>query len=422
MDRRTARFPGVVVAFGLLVGCAGASRAPGSVSVAGEGAAGTTAIHSVGELNALARVIKSGMRTAMLAGDGLTVRDFVQDLQQSGSGVSVALFSASGERVYAPAAPPPPRESLPPAVREVLATGLPAKPTGGSGGATSFALVNEDRCKGCHPAGNLRAVMTLELAKQAPAVPAEALIPFGRVVEAAFDAMMTLGKSHEADAFINALPKEVPGIKTAAVFSRDGKPSLGDGFMEVPAEVAKRAVTPTKAFAHDLASSTLIAVPLPNAPRCLSCHKPSEMRGAIVLELDHKLGREEAAKFLLTSSLKHVMLTGLGRLTKKFLNDAASSGLFATVTVHDSEGRLFHDINARPVPPAAIAEALRTGQSSVRHEGGQLTVVLPVSNEDKCRRCHDEPGGVRAVIAVSSGRADSNVAQAPAAFAKALKR
>jgi hypothetical protein len=411
------------VLVGLLVaGCAGSNPGPGHPS-AGEsiGGGGANSVHSVSELSALARVIKSGMRTAMLAGDGLTVRDFVQDLQQSSAGFSVALFAANGERVYAPLGAPPPRSSLPTAVREVLETGKPAKPP--MRGPGSFALVNEDRCKSCHPAGNIRAVMSLELAKQAPMPAAEALIPFGRVVEAAFDAMMTLGKSHEADAFINALPKEVPGIKTAAVFSRDGKPSLGDGFMEVPAEVAKRAVSPGKAFAADLPSSTLVAVPLPNAPRCLSCHKPSEMRGALVLELDNKLVKEESAKFLLTSSLKHVMLTGLGRLTKKFLNDAASSGLFANVTVHDSEGRLFHDINARPVPPGAIADALRTGQGSVINEGGnQLTVVVPVKNDDKCRRCHDEPGGVRAVIAVSSGRAESNVARAPASFAKALKR
>jgi hypothetical protein len=385
-------------------------------------------VHSIGELSALARVIKSGVRTAMLAGDGLTVRDFVQDLQQSASGVSVALFAASGERVYAPAGPAPARDSLPVAVREVLATGKPSRPAGhGPGGPTSFALVNEDRCKGCHPSGNIRAVMSLELAKlPTTASPGEALVPFGRVVEAAFDAMMTLGKAHEADAFINALAKEVPGIKTAAVFSRDGKPSLGDGFMEVPAEVAKRAITPTKPFATELAASTLVTVPLPNAPRCLSCHKPSEMRGAIILELDRKLVREESAKFLLTSSLQHVMLTGLGRLTKKFLDDAASSGLFATVTVHDSEGRLFHDINAKPVPPPAIAEALRTGKGSVsHHEGGQLlTVVVPIGNDDKCRRCHDDPGGVRAVIAVTGVRAGSSLARAPVPeiWAKALSR
>lgn len=397
----------VLAAPGLsLLGCAGAnSGGPG-------GAADNTANcvegrsggHSVGELNALAKVIQSGMRTAMLAGDGLTVRDFVQNLQQSSTGVSVALYASNGEHVYAPSNPPPPLATLPPSVRDVLTNGEPTKP---GSGRLSFALANEDRCRTCHPSGNIRAVMTLELAKgKTPAAPGDALVPFGTIVEAAFQAMMTIGKANAADEFMQALPKEVPGVLTAAVFSRDGRPSLGDGFMEVPPDLVKRALTPTKPFAAELPDGTLVAVPLPNSHRCLSCHKPSEMRGAIMLKLDRKLGREEAAKFLLTSSVQHVMLTGLGRLSKKFLTDAAKSGLFSDLTVHDAEGRVFHDMHFKPNPPAVIAEVLRTGKGMVTQGKSKddLTVVVPVPNDDKCRRCHDEPGTVRAVIAVTGTR------------------
>jgi hypothetical protein len=194
--------------------------------------------------------------------------------------------------------------------------------------------------------------------------------------------------------------------------------------MEVPAEHVKRALTPTKPFAADLPDGTLVAVPLPTAPRCLSCHKPSEMRGAIMLKLDKKIGREETAKQLLTSSVQHVMLTGLGRLTKKFLTDAEKSGLFARLSVHDPEGRLFHDMNERHTPPAIITEALRTGKAVIAAGTGRndATVVLPVPNDDKCRRCHDEPGAVRAVISVTGSRApnlagsgllDASVARVP---------
>ncbi len=382
----------------LLASCAGArSGAAEGAEICGEVAPSP----SVSELNALARVIKAGVRTAMLAGDGLTVRDYVQDLQQSSVGVSVALYAASGERVYAPPGPPPPRSSLPASVQRVLETQQPTQPAAGSG--HSFAILNEERCKTCHPSGNVRAVMTLELAKLTPKPnPNDALIPLGQVVEAAFDAMMTLGKSEEADAFMNALPKEIPGIKTAAVFSRDGRPSLGDGFMEIPADVAKRAVSPVAPFTTELPDkSTLVSIPLPNAPRCLSCHKPSEMRGAIVMQLDPKAVKPDSAALLLTTSLKRVMLTGLGRLTKKFLTDANRSGLFSTVVVHDGEGRVFHDINWKPSPPAEIAEALRSGQSTVSHGRNDVTVVLPIRNDDKCRRCHDEASSVRAVIAVT---------------------
>lgn len=377
----------------------------------------TAAAHptSTAELNALARVIRSGVRTAMLAGDGLTVRDFMQDLQESTSGVSVALYSAAGEHVYASPPPPPPRATLPAGVREVLATGKPNKPPVGTTGPTSFALPNEDRCRKCHKTGDLRAVLTIETDNAPGPASAASLISLGKVVEAAFDAMMTLGKSSEADTFINALAKEVPGVKTAAVFSKDGKPTLGDGFMEVPADVAKRAVSPVPPFTTALPDkTTVVTIPLPNAPRCLSCHKASEMRGAIVLQVEDKLVASDAAKALLTSSMQHVMLTGLGRLTKKFLDNAARTGLYTNLTVHDSEGRIFHDIHAKAAPPAAIAQALTTGQSWAIETPRELTVVLPVKNEEKCRRCHDESNPVRAVIAITRTSAGE---QAPESLA-----
>jgi hypothetical protein len=389
----------------LAAGCA-TTPAVDANGTCGEGR--TPGAHSVAELQALAKVIQSGMRTAMLAGDGLTVRDFVQNLQQSSSDVQVSLYAATGEHVYAPKFPAPALDSLPAHVRDVIRSGLPTQPPKGG---MSFALANEDRCKTCHPSGNIRAIMTLELAEQRPPVkPADALVPFGAIVDAAFQAMMTVGKAHAADEFMQALPKEVPGVLTASVFSRDGRPSLGDGFMEVPPEHVKRAMKPGKAFAADLPDGTLVAVPLPNSTRCLSCHKPSEMRGAIMLKLDKKLiekdKQAETAKFLLTASVQHVMLTGLGRLSKKFLGDAAESGLFTQLTVHDPDGRLFHDMHDRPAPPAIIAEALRTGKAVVTQGTGKndATVVLPVPNDDKCRRCHDEPGNVRAVIAVTGAR------------------
>jgi hypothetical protein len=392
---------GVALPLAAAGGCAGTQGSTDSSGLCAERRGG----HSVGELSALAKVIKAGTRTAMLAGDGLTVRDFVQNLQTSSSGVSVAIYAANGEHVYAPASPPPALDSLPLTMREIIKTGKPNKPGPGTG-RMSFALANEDRCKSCHPSGNIRAVMTMDLAKEPTASPADGLVPFGTIVEAAFQAMMTLGKAAAADEFMQALPKEVPGVLTASVFSRDGRPSLGDGFMEVPPEIVKRAMTPTKPFATEMKDGILVAVPLPNSHRCLSCHKPSEMRGAIMLKMDRKVTREETAKFLLTSSVQHVMLTGLGRLSKKFLNDAAKSGLFSDLTVHDAEGRLFHDVKFVPTPPPMIAEVLRTGKGSVAQGKGKddLTVVIPVANDDKCRRCHDEPGNVRAVIAVTGSR------------------
>ena len=64
------------------------------------------------------------------------------------------------------------------------------------------------------------------------------------------------------------------GISAAAVFSQDGRSTLGDGLFEVPAELAKRALSPVDPFTADAPDGRIVAVPLPNLPRCLAYHKP----------------------------------------------------------------------------------------------------------------------------------------------------
>jgi len=390
-------FLGVLLTFVAGTACAGATRSGASGSCVEEVPLGR---HSVDELSALARVIQAGMRTAMLAGDGLTVRDFLQNLQESSTGVDVSLYASSGEEVYAPKGPAPDFTTLPAHVQKVLTH---PKPASTAKGGVAFPLKNEKDCQSCHKNGDLRAVLTLEFNQGSEGTRDADLVAMGKITEATFDAMMTLGKASATDEFLQELPKLVPGVATAAVFSMDGRASLGDGFMEVPAEIGKRALSPTEPFAADTPEGRIAAIPLPNGPRCRNCHKESEMRGALILRFDDKFNREESARELVSASLKRVMMTGMGRLTKRFLDDTARSGLIEGLTVHDAAGRVFHDINAKIVPPNFVAEALRTGEVHASDQpGGRARVVLPVSNDDKCRRCHDDDGPVRAVITVTS--------------------
>jgi hypothetical protein len=349
---------------------------------------------------ALARVIRTGMRTAMLAGDGLTIRDFMDNLTQATGGLQVSIFASTGEQVYLPRGPAPDRNSLPPLVRRVMSEHGLAR---GGEGALAFAMPNEESCRRCHPAGDTRAVVSLEL--QTPLPDDQILLAMGRVARSAFEALMTVGKSQAVDDYLQGLPREFPQVASASVFSLDGHPSIGDGFLEVPAPVLQRALAPGEPFlAEGDGGSTLVAISLPNHHRCQSCHKASETRGALVIKLNSRPSREEAAVKLVAASVRHVMLTGLGRLSKRFLDQVTASGLVDRVTVHDSEGRLFHDTRSRPEPPAFIAEALIDGQPSrVADPHGNGTIfVLPVRNEDKCRRCHDEEGTVRAVVAIAA--------------------
>jgi hypothetical protein len=388
----------------LVVAALGAACAPRQqVAEPGRACAETPATgHSRTELAAMARVIEAGLRTSMLAGDGLTVRDFIDNLEHTGSGVEVGVFTTSGEQVYAAKGPAPDPGSLAPHVRRVVGEG---KPLVTDEGLHAFPIANEPACQKCHTAGGLRGVLTLAYAPEARKGD-QRLLPLGSVVASAFDAMMTAGKASDVDRYLQALPGEVPGILAAAVFSEDGRATLGDGLFEVPEAVAKRALSPVEPFAVAAPDGRLVAVPLPNRPRCLSCHRPSNMRGALILKFAPPVAEQDMAQMLMASSVRHVMLTGLGRLAKKFLDQAGHSGLFTNLTVHDPEGRLFHDMNARPVPPPFVVEALKTGKGGVTtgRDGKSVMFFAPVRNEDKCRRCHDEEGPVRAIVTVQNAR------------------
>jgi hypothetical protein len=350
----------------------------------------------------MARVIEAGLRTSMLAGDGLTVRDFIDNLEHTGSGLDVSVFTPAGEQVYAAKGPPPDSRTLPPHVRQVMSEERPLR-TGA--GLHAFPLANEPACQRCHPAGTLRAVLTLSFVSP-PRKDDKSLLLLGSLVSSAFDAMMTAGKASDVDRFLQALPGEVPGIEAAAVFSQDGRATLGDGLFEVPDELARRALSNVEPFVAGAPDGRLVAVPLPNRPRCLACHKPSKMRGALLLKFVPAFAPEQVAKDLMSASVRHVMLTGLGRLAKKFLEQAGRSGLLASLTVHDPDGRLFHDMHARPMPPAFVVEAVRTGRAGVTTgaDGVSPLFFAPIRNEDKCRRCHDEEGPLRAVVAVQNAR------------------
>jgi hypothetical protein len=384
----------------LLIAASGLACAGSQSSTAGGGSCPD--LRAGGENpEALARVIRAGMRTAMLAGDGLTIRDFMENLTQATAELQVSIFSSTGEQVYLAKPAPPDPHSLPPLVQKVMTERQLVR---AGEGHLAFAMANDEACRRCHPTGEMRAVVSLEY--RTPLSDDQSLLAMGRVARSAFEALMTVGKSQAVDDYLQALPKEFPQVVAASVFSMDGHASIGDGFLEVPAPVIQRALAPGEPFlAEGDAGSTLVAMPLPNHRRCQSCHKPSEIRGALVMKLKSRPSRDEAAVRMVSASVRHVMLTGLGRLSKKFLDQVIASGLVDRVTVHDAEGRLFHDTQEKPHPPVYVAQALSAGQPSrVADPHGGTVYVLPVRNEDKCRRCHDEDGAVRAVVAVRSRR------------------
>src|SRR5262245_23485316 len=71
----------------------------------------------------LSRAIESGVRNAMLQGRGIAVREMLDDARRGVEHATVRVYAPSGEQVFAPPPPAPPRASLPAPLALALETG-----------------------------------------------------------------------------------------------------------------------------------------------------------------------------------------------------------------------------------------------------------------------------------------------------------
>jgi adenylate cyclase len=128
------------------------------------------------------------------------------------------------------------------------------------------------------------------------------------------------------------------------------------------------------------------------------------MRGALVVAFDPSaLDRDATLLMASETSLEHVMLSGLGRIVQGFLDDVAATGAVSSLTVHDAEGRLYHDAFGKPIPPPMVGQVLATGvgaleSASIAHP--EFLLAEPLANEKACQTCHGPDRPLRGAIEV----------------------
>ena len=129
------------------------------------------------------------------------------------------------------------------------------------------------------------------------------------------------------------------------------------------------------------------------------------MNGAMVVAFSPKdLDVSKTLTAATTTSLDHVMLSGLGRMITGFMDDVARAGVVTTLTVHDDKGRLYHDAFAKYDPPPAVATVLRSHEQveAPDTEGHpNFLFAIPLANDPKCQRCHGPDLPVRGAIQIS---------------------
>ena len=260
----------------------------------------------------------------------------------------VSVFSSRGEEVFGAKPPAPPAGQVPAGVRAAIASGIPVV----TGSAHSVPLMRGDRCSVCHAGGPVVGVLTVDAAPSSrPSGTSSGALAdsvgddLDALTEIIRDGYLRLMLAPQArfDEYFAELAAHVPGVRAAAYawtrYSlRKARSASAGGFVR---------------------TATLRA-----EARCLGCHESAkEVDGAtVVVAFDRRQGSQrEMLPTVIKTVLEQVSNAGLGRLVIGFLDDVAHTGAVRALTLHDAEGRLFHDSFGHLTPPPEIDSVLRTG-------------------------------------------------------------
>lgn len=354
----------------------------------------------------LAKGIAAGVRNAMLTGNGIAVRELLADTKERITHASVKIFTHEGEEVFGPRAQAPPPSHVDPTVQKTLDK---AKFHMDPEGRSLYPIKNEKRCVSCHDDGETRGVLRIQMEGAPLALDGEpaARRALASITREGFIQVMTAKQDDSLDDYFEEMAKRTPGLHSVAVYDTEGDVFFGEQELPLEPDEIARALKPGEAIEILRDGVHYQLYPLENEPRCQGCHDDGEpMRGALAVGLipdnfEHCHTVFQAA----STSLGHVMMSGLGRLGVDFLNHVAETGVAAGLTLHDPEGRLVHDAFAEPVVPERVKEAMST-QKPVIHthldDGVESMVFVdPMLNEKQCQTCHGTDNEVRGAISIT---------------------
>jgi class 3 adenylate cyclase len=361
-----------------------------------------TRLHEQGA-RAIAESLATGVRNSMLRGDGLAVSEFLREATERLELADIHVYDPSGEEVFGERPPPPHVDSLPAHVRDVITTQRAVTHED----LSAYPIPNEKRCQSCHETGQLRGV--LSLGSDPTTLPVDGSAPslaaLSSIARSAFVQIMTGRKDEDLDDYFEALVTNTPGLEGVAVLTNEGEPYFTGGTVPLDTALTTAALTPGDSFTRRQDTLSTHVIPLPTEPRCKGCHEEDEaIRGAMALSFDvSKMKGSETLRHAITTSLQHVMLAGLGRLIVGFVDEVGETGLTSTLTVHESNGRLYHDAFRSPTPPKLVSETLKSRgpQVAIDESGNSFHFISPMHNEPRCQSCHGTDKALRGAISVT---------------------
>lgn len=366
----------------------------------------------------------AGVRTAMLTGDPIAVRGYIDDVRRRLRGREVHVYDRRGLEVFAPPGAPPAPSSLPAPLRTAL-SGPDANVRDGD--VHFLPLEHEDRCRRCHEAAPVRGVLALGPRPAGETTPSGADVDAeARIIRLAFEQIMAAKRSEELGPFFEELTRVTDRRVHVAVIDVAGEekfgalPLVGDqnaGDLLSPAKVpdalldslmVRPGQEPDLAMKSFVETGTdLRFVPLANEARCHECHEPETgpMRGALVVGV-RQLPGDDLVEATIDRSLRYIMLSGLGRLVIDYLEQAREGAGLTTLALYDPAGRVYHDAARRIRTPGKVRSVLRGGADFMGYVGSgeaeRYLAVRRLDNDRPCVRCHGTEHEIRGAVVVSS--------------------
>ncbi len=371
------------------------------------------ALQSFGETSAvqMSSMVRSSIEQAMLSGNGIKVKNLVEDLKKSvaTSETEIHIYDPQGIEVFAPKEAAPDLASLEPHVASVLAT----QERQVMGDRVVRSIPMEKRCArdGCHASSDRqRGVLSMQVSPETCRDDRNDVLR--EIVTSGFIHLMTARRSEHLDQFFEDIRESTPSIRGIAVYDAEGDPSFGLDMEEfgVKSDQVLAVMASGNSQRLDTESGTVEVVTLKKQARCVECHKyGSDIRGALLVALAEPKAEKACdareLETLIDTSLRHIMTSELGRIIAQFLDSIVATGGVEELVLYDKEGRVYWN-TTHTAPAAHISNALDEQQTIIdllgEGENQRVRVVAPLRNSARCAQCHGDAMTLRGLVEVST--------------------
>ncbi len=347
----------------------------------------------------IANTIAASVRNSMLEGNGDAVREVLKDIRRDLPRAEITIYDPYGEQVFGSQERQASADDLDPAFLAGLAR---TREDLRENQLLHHPIINKPNCRECHDSGSLRGVLAIDTSDAA--IPIDTAQRECEVVtsliKSGFIQLMTANHQNIVEEYIRDVADSSGKVVDVTIYDEAGNLAYGDRNAEGPARTIERALQ-GETIEMEFDKTVFRCEPLFNEDRCKGCHDDDlSVRGAILVSTRKEGSGDLVLAEVTNTSLEHIMLTGLGRLISRYLDDEKATGAVSNLVLYDAEGKVYYDAFAEPEVPDYVAKALENNKSVEVDLGQQNSFVRLMLNEKRCQQCHGSDLEVRGAVEV----------------------